>query len=60
MRKFLLMLLVVLAMPAFAQNDYQFRIATFMSEDGFETQNYQYSDVLGTDLKGIHEIDLLE
>ena len=54
------MLLVVLAMPAFAQNDYQFRIATFMSEDGFETQNYQYSDVLGTDLKGIHEIDLLE
>ena len=60
MRKFLLMLLLVLAMPAFAQNDYQFRIASFMSEDGFETQNYQYSDVLGTDLKGIHEIDLLE
>jgi hypothetical protein len=60
MRKFLLMLLVVLTMPAFAQGDYQFRIASFMSEDGYETQNYQYSDVLGTDLKGIHEIDLLE
>ena len=60
MRKFLLMLLVVLAMPAFAQNNYQFRIATFMSEDGLEVSNYQYSDVLGTDLRAVYENDLME
>ncbi len=54
------MLLVVLTMPAFAQGDYQYRISTYMSIDGFETYNYNYSDALGTDLQGIHKIDLTE
>ena len=54
------MLLVVLTMPAFAQGDYQYRISTYMSIDGFETYNYNYSDVLGTDLQSIHKIDLTE
>ena len=59
MKKLLLFIAILISgMGLFAQNNYQYRIATFMSEDGFETQNYQYSDVLGTDLKGIHEIDL--
>ena len=54
------MLLVVLTMPAFAQGDYQYRISTYMSIDGFETFNYNYSDVLGTDLQSIHKNDLVE
>ena len=59
MRKFLLMLLVVATLPMFAQDNYKFRIASFMSEDGFETINYGYSDVLGTDIRAAHEIDML-
>ena len=54
------MLLVVLTMPTFAQGDYQYRISTYMSIDGFETFNYNYSDVLGTDLQSIHKNDLVE
>ncbi len=60
MRKFLLIMLVILAMPAFAQNNYQYRISSYMAIDGFEIYNYQYSDVVGTDLRSIHKIDLVE
>ena len=54
------MLLVVLTMPSFAQGDYKYRISTYMSIDGFETYNYNYSDVTGTDLQSIHKLDLTE
>ena len=60
MRKFLLIMLVILAMPALAQNDYQYRISSYMAIDGFETYNYQYADVVGTDLRSIHKNDLVE
>lgn len=58
MKKFLLMLLVVLALPTFAQN-YQFRISSFMSEDAMETISYGYETADGTDLRAIHEVDFL-
>ena len=60
MRKFLLLLLVVLTMPAFAQDDYQYRISSFMSNDGFISNNYQYSGTTGTDIRGVHRIDLAQ
>ena len=59
MRKFLLLLLVVMTMPAFAQN-YKYRISSYMSVDGFETYNYQYLDDAKADLQGIHKIDLAD
>ena len=59
MRKFLLLLLVVMTMPAFAQN-YKYRISSYMSVDGFETYNYQYLDDATANLQGIHKIDLAD
>ena len=59
MRKFLLLLLVVMTLPVFAQN-YKYRISSYMSVDGFETYNYQYLDDASADLKGIHKIDLAD
>ena len=59
MRKFLLLLLVVMTMPAFAQN-YKYRISSYMSVDGFETYNYQYLDDASANLQGIHKIDLAD
>ena len=55
MRKFVLVLLVLLSVPALAQIDYQYRIASFMSSDGMETYNYQYDNSEGTNLLGIHQ-----
>jgi len=60
MRRFLLMLLVVLALPTFAQKSYSFRIDSFMSEDALETLDYQYSTPDGYEMTAIHEVDLLE
>ena len=61
MKKLLLFIAILISgMGLFAQNNYQYRVASLDSGDGLETISYQYSDVLGTDLKGIHEIDLLE
>ena len=59
MRKFLLLLLVVMTMPACAQN-YKYRISSYMSVDGFETYNYQYLDDATANLQGIHKIDLAD
>lgn len=59
MRKVLLILLVVFALPTIAQNDYQFRMSSFMSEDALQTQSYQYLTPDGADLAAIHEIDLV-
>ena len=58
MRKFLLSLLVILTLPIFAQSDYQYRLSSFMSEDATQTFTYYYSDPMGTDLRGVHEIDM--
>ncbi|MBQ8761582.1 MAG: T9SS type A sorting domain-containing protein [Bacteroidales bacterium] len=60
MRRFLLMLLVVLALPTFAQKSYSYRIDSFMSEDALETLDYQYLTPDGSDMIAIHEVDLLE
>lgn len=60
MRRFLLMLLVVLALPTFAQKSYSFRIDSFMSEDALETLDYQYLTPDGAEMTAIHEVDLLE
>ena len=49
MRKFLLLLLVVMTMPVFAQN-YKYRISSYMSVDGFETYNYQYLDATSANI----------
>lgn len=57
MRKVLLILLVVLALPTFAQKDYQFRISSFMSEDALLMHTYNYAEPTGTDLRGIHVVD---
>ena len=54
MRKFVLALLVLLSVPALAQVDYLYRIASFMSTDATETYNYQYRNSEGTELDGIH------
>lgn len=59
MRRFLLMLLVVLAVPTFAQNSYSFRIDAFMSEDALETLDYQYLTPDGAEMTAIKETDLL-
>ena len=54
------MLLVVLAIPTFAQKDYQFRVSSFMSEDASIIHTYNYADPTGCDLRNIHKVDLLE
>ena len=60
MKKFLLIIAMLIStMGLFAQN-YQYRIASFSSEDGFETINYGYSDVSGTDIRATYEIDQLQ
>ena len=60
MKRFLALLLVLLALPTLAQNDYQYRISSFMSEDATKSYTYQYEDPTGADLRGVHEINLLE
>ena len=60
MKRFLPLLLVLLALPTLAQNDYQYRISSFMSEDATKTFTYQYAEPTGADLRGVHEINLLE
>ena len=60
MRKVLLMLLVVLTLPTFAQNNYQFRISSFMSEDGAFMNTYNYAEATGTDLRSINKVDLID
>ena len=60
MKRFLPLLLVLLALPTLAQNDYQYRISSFMSEDATKSYTYQYAEPTGADLRGIHEINLLE
>lgn len=59
MRKFLLMLLVVLSLPTFAQEGYQYRMSSFMSEDAQETQTYNYAESTGWELNSIYSADLL-
>ena len=60
MRKFLLSFLVILTLPALAQDNYQYRISSVMSEDAVKTYTYNYAEPTGADLRGIHEIDLSE
>ena len=60
MRKFLLIMLVFLAAQTFAQQDYQFRVSSFMSEDAQVVHTYNYADPTGVDLRGIHIIDLVD
>ena len=60
MRNFLLSLLVILTLSSVAQSDYQYRISSFMSEDATKTFTYQYAESTGSDLRGVHEINLLE
>ena len=60
MRNFLLSLLVILTLSSVAQSDYQYRISSFMSEDATKTFTYQYAESTGADLRGVHEINLLE
>ena len=60
MKRFLPLLLVLLALPTLAQNDYQYRISSFMSEDATKSYTYQYAEPTGADLRGVHEINLLE
>ena len=54
------MLLVVLTLPTFAQNDYQFRISSFMSEDGAFMNTYNYAEATGTDLRSINKVDFID
>ena len=56
MRKFLLIAMVMFALPTFAQN-YTMRLAHIFSDDGYETWDYIYSDPSNTDLLCINEID---
>ncbi|MBQ8222211.1 MAG: hypothetical protein IJZ87_02500 [Bacteroidales bacterium] len=56
----MLVILAMIVMPAFAQNDYQYRISLFMSDDGFRNHTYQYSSPTGTDFQGVHKINLVE
>ncbi len=58
MRKFLLIALVFLAAQTFAQQDYQFRVSSFMSEDASIVHTFNYAESTGTDLRGIHKVDL--
>lgn len=60
MRKFLLMLLVILTLPTLAQNDYQFRISSFMSQDAAFMNTYEYAEPTGSDLRSIHKIDFVD
>ena len=56
MKRFLPLLLVLLALPTLAQNDYQYRISSFMSEDATKTFTYQYAESTGSDLRGVNGI----
>lgn len=58
MRKFLLVAMMVMSLPMFAQH-YTMRLANIYDAEGFETWDYVYSDTKGTDLVCINEIDLL-
>ena len=60
MRKFLLIMLVFLAAQTFAQQDYQFRISSFMSEDGAFMNTYNYAEATGTDLRSIDKVDFID
>ena len=60
MRKFLLIMLVFLAAQTFAQQDYQFRVSSFMSEDGAFMNTYNYAEATGTDLRSINKVDLID
>ena len=57
MRKFLLIIaMVMFALPTFAQN-YTMRLANLSSNDGVEVWDYIYSDANNTDLVCINEIE---
>lgn len=60
MRKFLLIMLVILAVPTFAQNGDVFRIASFMSDDAMEVWEYKYATPDGTEMTAVSEVSLLE
>ena len=60
MRKFLLIMLVFLAAQTFAQQDYQFRVSSFMSEDGAFMNTYNYAEATGTDLRSINKVDFID
>ena len=60
MRKFLLIALVFLAAQTFAQQDYQFRVSSFMSEDGAFMNTYNYAEATGTDLRSINKVDFID
>ncbi len=58
MRKFLLIAMVLFALPTFAQN-YNMRLANIFSEDGFEAWDYVYSSEKGTNLVCINEVEFV-
>jgi hypothetical protein len=58
MRKFLLIAMVLFALPTFAQN-YNMRLANIFSEDGFESWDYVYSSEKGTNLVCINEVEFV-
>ena len=60
MKRFLLLLLSILSLSSLAQDNYQYRITSFMSEDATKTFTYQYAEPTGADLRSVHEINLLE
>ena len=60
MKKFLLILLFCLTLPALAQSDFQFRISSFMSQDALFMNTYGYSESTGTDLRSIHRVDMVD
>ena len=56
MRKFLLVVMVMLSLQGFSQ---KYRISSFYAEDGWQTWDYNYSDATGTRLLTINEIELM-
>ncbi len=57
MRKFLLVVMVMLSLQGFSQ---KYRIAHFYAEDGWQTWDYNYSDATSTNMVSINEAEFFE
>lgn len=58
MKKLLLIAMVILTLPIFAQ-DYTMRISNFMAADSWEAYDYIYGSPTGTDLQCINKHDFI-
>lgn len=58
MRKFLLIAMVIMTLPVFAQN-YTMRVAGFMAEDSWEAYDYVYGSTNGTDMLCVNKHDFI-